>query len=372
MVPDKGKKLLKLINSPKFLQVSDFIIHKCVMVRDPGFPPGKQERKGQFFISLKESLAYSLPGTSIKPEVFLSELQMNKSVRKTLLSETLTVLAKPIIKHKEKHFTLNIFHGSANIHALGMSQLAVIKSQKDASFSSESKRAYYQSHLFEILKPVIQYEKNKGFPLRIIEDCLASGDTISSILAMIKNKTKINISTKTIRIDVAVATAQGILVLRKFARENELNFELNVGYLAYGLSEGIKVDGVRKHANYIVYPVEMLDQFPKKVKSFRSLGGDYSVVGDMGDASRKLGSRFDNKHPWNKKRDDRPSHEKFNSSLATIFYFANGGYLMKAYYDNLNNSPVNLNRLVFSAKRIWSTNLGYGVLIYDLDKKLLA
>jgi hypoxanthine-guanine phosphoribosyltransferase len=342
------------------------------MVHDPGFPSDKQERKGQFFVSLKKSLANSLPGTNIKPEIFLSELQINNSIKKILLSDILTVLAKPIIKHKEKHFTLNIFHGSANIHALGMSQLAVIKSKKDASFSSENKRAYYQSHLFKILKPIIQYEKNKGFSLRIIEDCLASGDTISGILAMIKNETKINISTNKIRIDVAVATAQGILILRKFAWENKLDFEVNIGYLAYGLSEGIKIDGVRKHANYIVYPVEMLDQFPKKIKNLRSLGGDYSVVGDMGDASRKLSGRFDNKYPWNKNRDDRPSHGKFNPSSSTIFYFANGGYLMKAYYDYLNNSPMNLNQLVFSAKRIWSTNLGYGVLIYDLDKKLLV
>lgn len=50
------------------------------------------------------------------------------------------------------------------------------------------------------------------------------------------------------------------------------------------------------------------------------------------------------------------------SKKTTIFYFANGGYLMKAFFDQKN--PRNNDRKnIISAKRIWSTKLGYGVLI---------
>lgn len=46
----------------------------------------------------------------------------------------------------------------------------------------------------------------------------------------------------------------------------------------------------------------------------------------------------------------------------TILYFANGGYLMKAFFNQQNSQNVNKEKIV-SAKRVWSTKFGYGVLI---------
>ncbi len=53
------------------------------------------------------------------------------------------------------------------------------------------------------------------------------------------------------------------------------------------------------------------------------------------------------------------------SKKTTILYFANGGYLMKAFFNQQN--PRNKDKeIIISAKRIWSTKLGYGVLIKEV------
>ncbi|MCL5970473.1 MAG: hypothetical protein M1450_03165 [Patescibacteria group bacterium] len=46
----------------------------------------------------------------------------------------------------------------------------------------------------------------------------------------------------------------------------------------------------------------------------------------------------------------------------TVLYFANGGYLMKAFFNQQNNRNRD-KEITLSAKRIWSEKFGYGVLI---------
>jgi hypothetical protein len=224
-----------------------------------------------------------------------------------------------------------------------------------------SVRADYQLNTFKLIKPIILKESDQKNDLRIIEDCLASGDTIMGVLNVFKKQEK---PCRKVRIDILTATGQGLLVLKKFAEENKIKLELNVGYLAYGLSAGIKRGGVREHANYLVYPSRLKRQL-KIPYVF--------VVGDMGDGAKSLPESYVKKCPWNKFRNDEHGQRKlkvqnlkvktYNNSLETLVYLTNGGYLMKAFYDWF--FPDNKNpEIILSANRKWLEKpYGYGVLV---------
>lgn len=398
------------------------------------------ERVGQVFLRMPEALAAILPGSVLTAEAMLAEMittpgdaGIAELARKAhLLKGTETSVAGPLVSVETEtgngnKFNLNVYNGSFNQHALTMSMLA------SRGFDSPEIRGLYQNEVFHEMEPILKREN--GDTLRIVEDCIASADTIEGFLSEVMSPDGlIKLDTRNIRIDVAAATAQGILLIRKFATDNNLNLELNVGHVAYGLSEGVpsKVEGsnARVHANYLVYPDGMLEQDGVYMKAREALAAlphevmlsilglsreeavtmdnfdahiktvisklEY-VVGDMGDAAKGL--TFNDVralHPfvgarvvsWNVLRTDphgdhkvsKKSPEKpFDAQQPTEVYFANGGYLTKVMLEAVRRKKeleVSRNSLVVTGKRAWtSTNHGsggYGVVIGGIPQDLIV
>jgi hypothetical protein len=154
--------------------------------------------------------------------------------------------------------------------------------------------------------------------------------------------------------------------------------EINIGYLAYGLSSGVRESSlpVPIHANYITYPVEVAAYLsePKaqEIYSLKQQDGNCYVVGDMGDAFKSLPEEYDSKYPWNQFREDPhgdrnsqgPNLFGFRPGQKTAAYMANGGYFMRSLYRYVHPDET-IGEWVVSAKRIWSDDpkYGYGVLI---------
>jgi hypothetical protein len=254
-------------------------------------------------------------------------------------------------------------------------------------------RALYQKMLYSLMRPVFEErEPLKTGDLRIIEDCLASGETIAGVLTALKERTTIGVKGK-IRVDVAVATTQGVLILREFAKQNELNLELNVGYLAYGLSAGTAIKGseARAHANYITYPPEFVKNLPPEIRNrlgqcLNPESGNIEVVGDMGDFGKSLPEDFEKagKYPWNKYRTQDPHGERgpkettlyqsIDSQIPICMFFADGGYLELAMWRSATFEDVlrKVNIIVLDAKRVWAEKEGYGVLMGKVPKELIV
>jgi len=266
-----------------------------------------------------------------------------------------------------------------------MSRLAHLAPPGSENIKDPKIRGEYQKHLFATVKPVLEAESR--YDLRNVEDCLASGETIAGGLIALEEKTQIETGGR-IRADVAVATTQGILVLREFTQQNHLKLELNVGCLAYGLPAGAEVEGTeaRAHANYITYPPELLNQLSpaiqEQLESYTDpQDGNIYVVGDMGDFGMSMPSVYDQECPWNSFRidshgDRNPQMVKipffFNKRKPTIVYFANGGWPMKAM-AGLALVNIDANQIVFDARRVWAEEeeFGYGVLIDKIHQELL-
>ena len=363
---------------------------------------------GQFFVELPEVIANDLPGSYISPETFLGQLSIDDSdnaIKRNLLGDGLNRGERPIFEYREEDgsFNINVFNGSTNENALALTRIA----SKENAFTTPDDRILYQTSLFEIVRPVLKFPSKKIPSIHIIEDCVASGDTIMGVLAALNQKTKIE-TVANVRIDVAVATAQGALLIREFARDNNgIRIELNVGHMAFGLSEGVRSEKGKglEHANYITYPPGLLETFDMlydrrianiivesvglRLNGGRKLDKDIFVVGDMGDAGRSVNLDSNTSVPWNKYRRDphgvmTTSDQIEESTIKegvypTIVYLANGGYLMRAFYHHLlvlkgmaRDERNGLSEMVFDAKRRFDENSEtYGVLLSNIDPILI-
>ncbi|MFH0979340.1 MAG: hypothetical protein V1803_00085 [Candidatus Roizmanbacteria bacterium] len=339
---------------------------------------------GRFFVKLPESVAHTLPGSYIRPETFIDSFpvrEVQKDEKKKLLGNHMGKEYDLAFTSQENNFSLRVFHGSTNQYAMKISHFAGLGAEKPEN------RMHYQDNLSHILEPLLKFQTDA--PLRIVEDCLASGDTLVGVIKTLAEKSKLNKDLGKVTIDVAVATAQGVFLLKKFAQGNGINIELNVGYLAFGLSQGIKRDIGYEHANYITYPNELITEltklFSEKKKEILTLKGK-QVVGDMGEFSKLIPERGKDNvpiiTPWNKYRSDDHGgqngndfyHPKYNEQENQhLLYLSNGGYLMRALYHYLNNrdKEIVFSEIVFSAKRRWTKEFGYGVLLKDLPKEIV-
>ncbi|MBI5127003.1 hypothetical protein HZA76_00930 [Candidatus Roizmanbacteria bacterium] len=349
------------------------------------FADGKEvSESGQFFIKLPEVVAHTLPGSYISPESFINRFQtreLQKSEIRRLLGNHMGREGDLAFTAQEDNFSLRVFHGSTNQYALKMSEHAASGSD------NPQKRMFYQDNLSHIVEPIVKSPTDA--PLRIVEDCLASGDTLPGVISTLAEKTKLEKNLGKVTIDVAVATAQGIFLLKKFAQDNGINIELNVGYLAFGLSQGVKREIGYEHANYITYPDEFIAEltrlFPNRAEEFLKLKGK-QVVGDMGEFGKLIPERTAANvmivASWNRYRSDNHGDQNSNdfpqpayneSDNQHLLYLSNGGYLMRAYYNYFNNrdGSRDISEIVFSAKRRWTREFGYGVLLKDLQKEIV-
>ena len=342
-------------------------------------PTQVKSRNGQFYVSMPSQLTSELIGSICLP------YELEQVITGGTLDNT-RCISGDISTHNNQAQEIHIgnlrvflYHGSSNTTAIDNSKLA-IKGYTDAT-----DRARFQSNIAALLRPV--FEHKSEYDVRIIEDCIASGDSLIGIMAFLKRKCT-SLSVKKVRIDVVVATIQGILLLSRFASQNNLSLELHIGYLAYGLSRGTKVGetGVQAHANYITYPKEILDLFPwetcKELEQLRGADGYIYVVGDMGDGARSLPHTFDTIHPWNAFREydmhgERgKQHHQHADAISTKeplhIFLSNGGFLVRSMYRYFSKQDY-LNEVVISAKRVWSDDekYGYGVLIDEVPEILL-
>lgn len=405
-------------------------------------------RDAQIFVRMNENLAAAMPGSYVSLDEFYNRMapgkEFNKFKRSMLVgayvaqegwSPAFSTEISAQSETGESNFSLQVYHGALNDHALRMSELALDALESDLGFDDPVIRAHYQVELAEVMKPILS--KESDYTIRYVEDCGASGDTILGHLAECLRQDSVqDLRTERIRIDLAVATAQSVLAIQKFAQDNGLAIELNVGHIAFGLSSGIpsSVEGsnARVHANYLTYPVQhinMLQNDPTLVnyqyqvdrlvnlqhrsrewaRRTQSAAAGYElpiedfenadvyVVGDMGDAGKGFSEAeililaAKGIHlPWNTLRNDPWSSNPgpawqmsgFAPEVRTDMYFANGGYLMNAlnrhfrpgHIVEVNGSPADpnaVNAVIMSGKRAWSKQTGYGVVFDKIPQQVL-
>lgn len=340
----------------------------------------KKQRDGQFFVSMRREVVQQIVGSTLTPDRFLKNLGVGDRpvLEANLLSESTGTLDNPVLRvmSEDKDFSLTVMHGSFNSRAMNLTRLAT------QNLNEEPVRAKYQSEVFELMKPILR--KESTYDIRIAEDCIASGDVIAGVKTALA-KIRPDIKQKSIRVDVAVATTQGILLLRKFAHDNNLNLEINAGYLAYGLSSGNKTDDpeAREHANYITYPQSVVDKASPAVKetleSLQQEDGNIYVVGDMGDAAKSIHIDSDGRYPWNKYRSDNhgtrnneepvEAAQDIDNAKPIDVFLKRGGFFIKSLVDYMAEATGQKKKqsTMFFGNRVWATAPhGYGVLINGL------
>lgn len=355
--------------------------------------------KCKYYVKFPDKLTNLFPGSYIPPELFLSEISPERTKEHAGLASKLLGQEKaenyqtPIFTQgsEEDKFSINVWNGLTNPDAIELAELATKDLKND-----EQSRALYQDRLFNIIRPQLQNLRtftpvNNG--LEYHDDCLASGDSIiGDITKRLQNE---NEGARLLQYGVSVtidgpATAQGVLFLKKFAEVNNIKLHLDVGYMAFGLSEGNDMGGgVREHANYITHPPEVLSKIaPDSAKKLLPLkrGDDIQVVGDMGTAiqnvSRQIMSdmraKFDRDfNPLFEDREDNyvtgnegpyvvkmPVH--IRDYLPETVYMAKGGFYCYAadkYFGQGKNVTM------IDASRMWIKDLGYGAAYYEHGDK---
>lgn len=231
---------------------------------------------------------------------------------------------------------VNVFSGATTWQAKEISSIG------DAGEFTTSERIAYQKALFEVFTPIAQRSYNTTHNalglystlliLHDIEDCAATGDTlagVSRILEQYSAHQQLPFAGR--RIDIAVATGQALTVLAHESQRVGQPVEINVGYVAWGLSRGVGPE--LEHKNYITHA-------PFSIHS-KAFGEKIFVVGDMGNAAKRIG---DHEYPWEKFRrdyygleggDGRPvaSYQHLSDAGSLRLAYANGGLLMTAFAD---------------------------------------
>lgn len=345
----------------------------------------------KYFTKFPEELAAVFPGSYVSPATFLRELGINQAIESTekqILLDHLGSLDNPTMKYDQGNkgngqvFSLTVLNGLTNNHALAMTEFAYL------GFNHSTNRAQYQQHMFESIVPYIVDNRPVNYGIRIFDDCIASGDSIAGYLYKLQQKNN-PLLKNGVEITAVTATAQSILFLKNFAEMLGINLTVKVGQLAFGLTEGItEKNGIRKHANYITYPDELLPLLNKETaeqlqKYQIEIGSEkvIQVVGDMGAAEQgiidkemcEIRKEIDDEQYcwWNDSREDRHGEHNnkaklkvplsINDGRAVIIYLARGGYLPYEWDRKLYPYVDRVNRVIKRASRLWTVELGYGV-----------
>lgn len=355
---------------------------------------GAQKEYNRFVVFPLE-LTKVFPGSYVSPQDFLDELGIHDEVDKKatdILSAKLCSKDDLTLKVTGENFGLKVFHGATNKHTLQMSSLA------KQGFEDSKNRAQYQNAMAHELKPMLEGKKDLNYSVRIFDDCLATGDSIAGYLSYLLDEDPQALAGG-VEVDLTAATVQGILFLKAFAEAHNFKLQINVGHLAFGLSQGIinKENDTRQHANYITYPPEIVkmlqDSVQRQLAAAKFEDGNIYVVGDMGEAEQGIerwemesirrevgaengGADGSNYCSWNETRQD-PHGYHFNrqerltlldlaGGRPTDVYLARGGYLPYALDNKHNPNFDKTNKVVLAASRVWSQEHGYGVGITNL------
>lgn len=349
-----------------------------------------------WFVRFDPELSESFPGSYIHPHEFLKQLDVESEhfnpMTEKILGRNVGILREPTLKIDGKGFSLRVMNGMLNRHALEMTNLAAEATMNGerTAFDVEGFkdkpgiRAQYQQAMFNNIKEALGPSHRKP-AYRIHDDCLASGDSIMSyLLSKIINKTELEKMQEN-GVEVIIdgpATAQGILFLKAFAQKFDFHIDFKVGNLAFGLSGGDREGAVRKHANYITYPddiMKLLDNGPEKdlIEKCIYPDGNRYVVQDMGEAERGMTTKemIDTYNLlgtslalFNGRRRDAHGDHPLHSTLSlsddkegqqVAAYLARGGYL--PYQFDLDRGAIDgYNVEIIRASRLWTKEYGYG------------
>lgn len=384
----KGSRIIRLLQSPKNLEgiIRSRDVHAQMTLTDED----NKVVDWKAFVTFPHELSSSFPGSVIKPDVFLNKLGEDSGNIVHLIGEDKKT--GPSFEHMDMvgNFGLTVLHGSTSEYAMTLMKLA------NQGFSDESVRAQYQQAIIDAVSPTIQNASPPKYGLRIHDDCLASGDSILSYLelqiregheATLKKGVEVLIDGPT--------TAQGVLLLRAYARKHKIPLHITSGYMAYGLSEGKQIappHGPRQHANYITMPDEVIQMLPSEkqslVKALVAPDNNIYVVGDMGDAEKGISQgtmdmmRTESKNAdycaVNDIRKDSHGNHPMKNTLARMdgplsddmpndVYFARGGYLPYAL-DNLYSMYFSqTKKTILKVSRKWTKEFGYGATFRPTD-----
>lgn len=229
-------------------------------------------------------------GTFIQPDELASYLEPNienpQQKSSLLIGETVSENGQPIAEFSpHKDCKINVFSGCNSDPAITISRLG-----NKPSASNEEIEAY-QTALFGIAQHVFgRKAEGLGKPVLILDDdCAASVVTIGSALRIVREVVGLDKFSK-LQVNVAVATAHSVVMLVEEAKRLGIPLELNVGYLSWGLTEGIGAN--KEHQNYLAN-IKNYDDGKDE--------GDIFTVGDMGNMARRVrGINL----PWDRLRKD--------------------------------------------------------------------
>ncbi len=374
---EKGRQVISLLKQPRYLDG---------MVYGNGKDMSITTEEGvteiwEHFVTFPPELARAFPGSYVDPNDFIKEIGYKETEALPLhglLGKDRGVFEHPVFRYEEEGFGVRIINGTTNSHAIMLATLAF----QDQHFSKPETRAQYQEHLFSGIETALAKRTDPQHGIRIHDDCLASGDSIAGYLMRhLKEDSDVLRHGVEVVID-GPATAQGILFLKAFAKAHGIPLHITASFMAFGLSAGEKAGEIRKHANYITCPDELLAFFDveiqQKLKELHAEDGNIYVVGDMGEAQRgihgddmqKIRQKYGDMYCcWNDSRKDSHGDHPNGNTLQRFpyeagrpddVYLARGGYLPYEFDRFLNPEFKETNIVIEQAARRWTQEYGYG------------
>lgn len=317
------------------------------------------------FVTFPKEISSLVPNTYVSPGDFLKELGFSseeqvRAAKEGILGESLAhhddkvypLTKNPAFSLLDKDFSLKVLNGSFNPHALTMSEAA----SHGFGFEDPGHRGVYQNAMQKLAETLVKTEYDiKGAGLRIFDDCGASADSIVGyLISQLQNPAGEEMLKRGVRVDLIAATAQSILILKRFAEVMGFPLEIHASHMAFGLTEH----------NYIVYPDELLQSesiskdVVSRLEDYRyQEDGNIYVVGEMGNAQMGLSGKDvevarkkyqldesfyaineerTDPHGEHPKRQRRAVIENPEESDIYFVYFARGGYLPYAIDRKFN------------------------------------
>ncbi len=270
-----------------------------------------------------------LPGTFVDPGEFVDFFEVGGAVRGRMESLLLSEISasRPMVCMNRGNFFLNIYNGSRCLQARVLSALG-----STGNFS-DGVREEYQQNFYQLIRPIFnrntqiitRWNQQVGDRRPILvenDDVGASIVTLGSSGHIIDEVVGLNHFSWR-QLNLAEATAHSIAMAALDAERLGIRTEMNVGCVAWGLTEGLGPKG--EHKNYIA-TVPGLDGIE---------GVNIFKVGDVGDAAKRIrGSCL----PWEHLRqDDYYSREEvrhftwtdINASNELRLSYAMGGLMVE-------------------------------------------
>jgi len=301
-----------------------------------GFPVNKGNGTGEAYVYWNGAME-RLNGSYMKPVDllrFLKPVGTSRGTAELLMADTLGSVRAPRItlRSDDGLVSVNVFSGARSDTARTISEIG-----SRGSFTPEERRIY-QTALYDVYRPILARPLSvtkTGLGLKDsvrlfheIEDCAATGDTLAGMGFVLE---RLQSPFEGRRIDLGVATGQALTILTWQAQRMKVPTEINVGYMAWGLSEGIGPN--LEHKNYITHP---------PFQEFRKVFGEtIFVVGDMGEAAKRTTGV-----PWDSFRLDswgRNEKQSVDENFYSQYFerstgglrvgYANGGLLTVAFLE---------------------------------------